>query len=293
VGRETNRQRRERQASTAREKAAAARATHQQLEQRRRAKVILSSVLGLGVVIALIVTLVITNQGKVKNNPNGNRTAASQTIVNDVTGVSPATYNAVGQGNAQLIAKTISDPPLTQDGKPELLFVGAEFCPFCAAERWSIIQALSRFGTFDNLNQIRSATDDGNLATFSFYKSSYSSKYLAFVPVEDEDRSQAQLQTPTKAEQTLWTKYTTGFPFLYFGGKYVQINAGYTDTDLSGLDWTQITADLKDPTSSIAKDILGEANVITAMVCKMTNGQGPAGVCTASGLSKITPQLGA
>ncbi len=37
------------------------------------------------------------------------------------------------------------------DGKPEVLFVGAEFCPFCAAERWPLIVALSRFGRFTAL----------------------------------------------------------------------------------------------------------------------------------------------
>ncbi len=38
-------------------------------------------------------------------------------------------------------------------GKPEVLFVGAEFCPFCAAERWPLIVALSRFGHFSTAPQ--------------------------------------------------------------------------------------------------------------------------------------------
>ena len=36
---------------------------------------------------------------------------------------------------------------ITADGKPKVLYVGAEYCPFCAAERWPMVVALSRFGT--------------------------------------------------------------------------------------------------------------------------------------------------
>jgi hypothetical protein len=286
VGRETNKQRREKQAVSAREKAAAARASQARVDQRRRARAILTSVVAVAVVIAVIVVVAVTRP--VNNNPAGNRVPATSTIASAVTGVAPATYNGVGQGSADLsVVKAIGDTPLTNAGKPEVLAVLAEFCPYCAAERWSVIEALSRFGTFKNLNQIRSATDDGNIATFSFYKSSYTSKYLSFVPVENEDRDSKPLVALTSAQKAIFTKYTTGFPFLDFGGKYVVTNAGFNFQDLSGLKWTQITADLKDPTSKVSKDILGEANVITKMICTLTNGQ-PAGVCSASGLSAIT-----
>ena len=41
--------------------------------------------------------------------------------------------------------------PLSSGGKPEVLYVGTEFCPYCAAESWSLIVALSRFGQFSGL----------------------------------------------------------------------------------------------------------------------------------------------
>ncbi|HVW81695.1 MAG TPA: DUF929 family protein [Mycobacteriales bacterium] len=291
MGRETNKQRRERQAMSAREKAASARAAQARIDQRRRARTILSSVAAAGVVIAVIVVLVIVNQGKVKNNPNGDPTSASPQIVSDVTGIQDATYNAVGQGSANLDAvKAIHDSPLTENGKPEVLFIGAEFCPYCAAERWSLINALSRFGTFSNLDQVRSATDDGNVATFSFRKSSYSSKYLSFRAVEDEDRSEQPLMSPTSAEKTIWLKYTQqgSFPFLDYGGKYVQTQVGYAFQDLSGLNWTQITDDLKNPSSTVAKDIIGEANVDTKLICSILDDPSSAPACSASGLSAIS-----
>ena len=64
--------------------------------------------------------------------------------------------------------------------------MGAEYCPYCAAERWAMAVALSRFGTFSNLRLIHSSSADiyPNTPTLSFYKSSYTSKYVQFTPVE-------------------------------------------------------------------------------------------------------------
>jgi hypothetical protein len=45
-------------------------------------------------------------------------------------------------------------------GKPIVLYVGGEFCPYSAAERWSPVVALSRFGAFSNLALLRSSSTD-------------------------------------------------------------------------------------------------------------------------------------
>ena len=39
---------------------------------------------------------------------------------------------------------------------PEILYMGAEYCPYCAAQRWSTIIALSRFGKFSGLGNMSS-----------------------------------------------------------------------------------------------------------------------------------------
>jgi len=54
------------------------------------------------------------------------------------------------------------------NGKPTFVYIGAQGCPFCAGMRWAIIIALSRFGNFSNLFYDRSATNDGNVPTFTF-----------------------------------------------------------------------------------------------------------------------------
>jgi hypothetical protein len=292
VGRETNRQRRERQAASAREKAAAARAAARRQEQRRRAVAILSSV-GVIALVGVVVAIIAINASG-KNNVAGNRKPAAASVVRGITSVPAATFSQVGQGNAQLIQKAVNDPPLTSNGKPEFLFVGGEFCPYCAAERWSMVAALSRFGKFSNLSEVSSSSTDvyKNTPTLSFYKSTYTSKYVSLVALENEDRDRKQLEPLTQQQAALFTKYTRGFPFLYLGGKYVQLNAGFSPGDLAGMTQQQVVNQLSDPTSKVAKDILGEANVLTAMICKLTNNK-PASVCQASDITSLQGNLNA
>ena len=78
-------------------------------------------------------------------------------------------------------------PPITIDGKtPAMLYYGAEYCPYCAAERWAITAALSRFGTWSDLKITASShTDvDAGTHTFSYHGATLSSPYLAFKAVE-------------------------------------------------------------------------------------------------------------
>jgi hypothetical protein len=60
-------------------------------------------------------------------------------------------------------------------GKPLVVYIGAEYCPFCAAQRWPLVVALSRFGTFSGLSVTRSASEDvfPDTATLSFHSASY------------------------------------------------------------------------------------------------------------------------
>jgi hypothetical protein len=293
MGRETNRQRRERQSVTAREKAKSARVTAQRHQQRRRAMVILSSVVAVVVVVAVIAVVAI-NGGSGKNTSSGNRRAAPPALVTTVTSVPAEDVSKVIPTSSDVgDLKAISDTPLSANGLPEVLFVGAEFCPYCAAERWGIVQALSRFGTFTNLSVVKSSSTDvyPNTPTFSFYGSNYSSKYLAFVPVENEDRAGKPLQTLTAAQQSLFSKYAQGYPFLDIANKYVDITPPFPSSDLDGMTWQDIADQLATPSSKVAKDILGEANTITAGICSAT-GNEPATVCSTPSMTATESHLG-
>lgn len=293
MGRTTNKQRRAAQADTARERAAAARAAQRQAEQRRRAIAIISGVVAIAVVIAVIAVIAITHKSKPSNTA---ATPATTAVLQPLTSASSATLDKIGVGKAITAPKPNNGKGgvLTSNGKPELLFIGGEFCPYCAAERWSMITALSRFGTFNNLSQLNSSED--NLPSFTFYKSSYSSPYLSFVPVENASQDSSKTLEPLSAAQRKTYEAATGtsrvqYPFLDFGGKFVQQSVGYDPTLLQGKTHQQVAAALKDPSSDLAKAIYGEANVLTATLCNMT-GNKPASVCSGPTISGIESKLG-
>lgn len=289
MGRTTNKQRRATQAASARERAAIARAEQRRREQRRRALTILGAVVGVAVVVVVVAIIAISSNG---NGKTGNRQSADPGVVKLATSVSPATFVTVGKGTAEVVSKKIADPPLTAGGKPEVLYIGGEFCPYCAAERWSLVTALSRFGKFSNLSEVRSAKNDGNYATFSFHGAHYTSPYLTFVPKEEEDRNGKPLDQLTKSENAIFTKYTSGtFPFLDYGGKFVQTTQNYDPAVLGTMNQKQIASQLNNPGSAVAKGIVGGANVVTATICKLTNNQ-PTNVCLAPAITTLQAQLG-
>ena len=115
-------------------------------------------------------------------------------MVDKVTEVPAATLDTIGKGKVGRAADADDRPAavLKADGKPLVFYMGAEYCPYCAAERWSMIIALSRFGTFSNLGQtFSSSTDvDPNTPTFSFHGATYTSKYLTFQAKELQSNEQ-------------------------------------------------------------------------------------------------------
>jgi hypothetical protein len=179
-----------------------------------------------------------------------------------------------------------------------MLYMGAEYCPFCGAERWAMIMALSKFGTFSGLRTTFSSPTDfaPDTATFSFYQSTYKSPYLAFQPYEMATNQPAAsgaceindyscLQTNYSSyDNDLLTNLGGGsFPFMDFGNKLYQSGAGFENQPLalSGLTATTIATDLHNPKSAVAQAEDGSANYLTAALCEMDGNQ-PSSVCSAS-----------
>ena len=217
-------------------------------------------------------------------------------VVTQITTLPASEFDSVGQGTANNLLKPVTGTPMTGvTGKPEVLYIGAEFCPYCAAQRWSLIVALSRFGTFTGLKTTSSSSSDiyPNTPTFSFHGATYTSQYIDFRAVETSDREQKPLETPTAAEQQLWTKYDPAgsIPFVDFGNRYVFSGATFSPDLLSGASWQAIADELRDPKSAQAQAIVGSANLITAAICKMTSDQ-PAAVCSSSTIQDLEKKLG-
>jgi hypothetical protein len=279
-------------------------APQQTFIERYRGAIIGGVVAAIFIVLAAIFVLKFgpSNQGK---EAAAGAQPADPTLVAAVTQIPAATFDAVGAGSANNPPKAMSGAPaLTQDGKPELLYVGGEYCPYCAAERWAMVAALSRFGSFSGLQTIRSASGDvfPSTATFTFYGSTFSSDSIAFTPVEQytnqpSDNGYTSLQNLTAEQQAIVNKYDAppytagGIPFLNFANQYAFSGATYNPGVLAGMDWQQIAAQLKDPSSPQAQGILGSANLISATICRLTNQQ-PAAVCGSAGVQKAAALLG-
>jgi hypothetical protein len=222
--------------------------------------------------------------------------SATDIVVASITSLPATELEQIGAGSANNLIKKVSGTPLTgHDGKPEVFYLGAEYCPYCAAERWPMIIALSRFGTFSGLQTTTSSSTDiyPNTPTFTFRSATFTSQYIDFQSVETTDRDQNALQSPTADQQALVTKYdTTGsIPFVDFGNRYAFAGAMYVPDILGGMTWQPVADSLRQPDSAQAKAILGAANLITAGVCQLT-GQQPASVCSGTSIQAIETKLG-
>jgi hypothetical protein len=273
----------------------------------RRRRVLLGVGLPLVLVVAVVAALVIVKVAAGAGSPKSGPTAsaAAGSVVAQVTSVPTSVLNEVGVGVATTKPTKITAPALTADGEPRVVYVGAEYCPYCAAERWAMAVALSRFGTFTGLGETASSPSDvyPNTATLTFHGASYASNYLSFTAREIQSNqvvngAYAPLDTLSTADQALFTKYNAppytdsagSIPFIDIGGRYLISGSSYSPQVLQGKTQTQIAAALADPNSAIAKAVDGTANLITAAICQITNGQ-PGAVCQSPGVVTATAAL--
>ncbi|HLN05885.1 MAG TPA: DUF929 family protein [Acidimicrobiales bacterium] len=233
-------------------------------------------------------------------------TPASPTVLQEIRSVTPAEQDAVGlppSASVPFVAKR--EPSLRLEGRPAALYIGAEFCPDCAATRWAMVMAFDRFGAFSGLHETTSSPwdDDPSTPTFSFYGSRYESPYLSLVTVEREGNdthglgTRTNLQPLTALESQLWARYDArfglpeSFPFLDIGNEVFVLDSSYDPRALAGLDQQEVAAALSRSSSSIARDIIGAANYLTAAICQLTHGR-PMEVCTVGAVHTAATVLG-
>ena len=80
------------------------------------------------------------------------------------------------------------------------------------------------------------------------------------------------------------SQYDGSCPFVTAATSAFVDGAAAHPSVLAGKTWAQVAAALNDPSSPIAKSVDGTANLITAAICKITNGR-PANVCTSAGVT--------
>ncbi len=268
--------------------------------------------LAVGLVVVVVAALVIikvasgtTSSTKVGFQP------ADPTVVAALASIPASVFNKVG------VTSTVAPvtPPQAIKGQPaltgpsgtgavlpEVFYVGAEYCPFCAAQRWPLIIALSRFGTWSGLGNTSSSTYSGEYApgtpTFTFVNAKYHSKYLVFRSVEEYNNVfnstlnfYSPLQKPTKTQNAIFHKYDTStyvkgitaaqdlsIPFMSIGNRFLVSGASFTPLALANLTRGAVATGLSDSTSPVTDAIVASANYQTAAFCSLTKNR-PGSVC--------------
>ncbi|MEI6855636.1 MAG: DUF929 family protein [Acidimicrobiaceae bacterium] len=272
--------------------------------------------IAVGVVLVIVIGLVVIKMTSGSPAANASTTfeAVDATTMSQLSSVPASVFNTVGVTSP--VAPITAPSPLsgqpalvkTVNGKslPLIQYVGAEYCPYCAAERWTTIVALSRFGTFSNLGLAQSGATDvyPNTKTFTFRQSTYTSPYVAFASVETFTSTPNPatnfyfpLQKMTAAQTALVKKYDTmkyiptftstqengSIPFIDMGNKFLSAGASFTPAALAGLSQGQIASALSDATNPVTQAIIASANEHTAAICVLTNNK-PAAVCSSAGV---------
>ena len=286
------------------ERVAKQRAEQARHERRRRLAIAGASIAAVLVVLGAVVAIGLTHDS---STSSGSSSAAPAAVVAAATGVPSATAAGIGAGGTKNAIIPLDGKALKVGDKPLILDIGAEYCPFCAAERWSTVLALSRFGTWSGLKQTTSAAEDvhPSTPTFSFSGATLKSDYVEFQGVETATNkrvgnSYEPLDTLTPEQQRIISTYNAppyvpqqnagSIPFTDFGGVFASAGAGYDPSLLHGKTLAQIADEVKAGTSPAAKAIIGHANRLTAAVCVVTGGQ-PASVCRAELVSSLAKQL--
>jgi hypothetical protein len=241
----------------------------------------------------------------------------TRAVVAKVTSVPQSVYDAVGAlpltpaSPVTQPTRVTGQPPLHLDGtKPTVLWVGADYCPFCAANRWALVAALSRFGTWSHLKLIASSATDvaPSTNTFTFDEATYTSPYLSFVSVELNGNAPTSGdghipdQTLTKQEQQVVDTYETAtflpgavagpgtIPFIDINNSALVSGASFNPGVLAGLSWSTIADSLINPSNPVTQSIVATANDMTASICASTNGL-PASVCSSPGVQAAVKAL--
>jgi len=273
----------------ARERIAAERAARKRAEARRRLLLALGAVTAVVAIVATLVTLKLT---ATPAHLVASESVAPAAVTRQVTTVPAGMLAQASPGRVATPLRQVpaGGPPLTAAGKPAIVFVSEESCPFCAAERCSLAVALSHFGNWSQLGVTKSAATDifSNTATLSFRTARYQSTQLTLRTTELADNAGHPLQALSALDRQLIGRYDVppyvnsadqsgAVPFLDIGNRYVLAGAQYDPQVLAGLSAAQIAAQLRNPSSPVAQAIDGSAQVIITAINHVLHDQAARG----------------
>lgn len=244
------------------------------------------AVVGVLAVIAVMAVVFLTSEPEAVVPDEATTGALAQVLDYPVATLDAVGVDALERAPTPLPAGT---PEISSDGKPVVMYVGAEYCPYCASERWPFLIALSRFGTFSGVGTTYS--EPPFIHSVSFSGSSFESDYVVLWAKELATRTGTPLDTLDAQQQEVWDTYGQGsFPFVLLGNRYSWSGASYDKDILDGLSFEEIVARLADPADPITLTVGATANAFTAAICQLTAGQ-PTDVCQSPGVVAAQARL--
>jgi Domain of unknown function (DUF929) len=199
-----------------------------------------------------------------------------------------------------------NQPPLGPRAKVNVVYIGGEFCPYCAVQRWALIVALSRFGDFSHLGQIATSSSTDvfpGLKSWSFLGSSFSSPSVSFHPAEiyssmpnRQGKGYEPLQKLSSLEKRAFDAYDNqaalggALPFIDVNNRFIAVGAGANPAVLEGLSLDQIGLDLSQASSPVAQAVDGTANYLIAALCAGTGATKPP-ICSTPFVSQALARM--
>jgi thiol-disulfide isomerase/thioredoxin len=239
-------------------------------------------------VIGAAVALFLTGGG----GSDANATAASGSVPAGSQRPSDAASVALQQVRRE------SSEPLLDGGRPLVFFMGAEWCPFCASERWALVEATSRFGKWSGLGELRSREGQDYFAalpTYDLTQATYTSKSLSLRHKELATVDGEPLQKLGSFEERLVDGYDErgSVPFLFAAGpsgRYT-VELGFSPSLLTGQSFASLRKGIAAAAPTPAVEAIGgQADAITALICKL-DGRQPASVCAKGSIPALEEEI--
>ncbi|MFV0461499.1 MAG: DUF929 family protein [Actinomycetales bacterium] len=285
------------------EKSRSLRETAERRDRQRRLLIITAAAL---VCIVLVVAVAVAIASQPDDPGEAGTSDGGTAFIDTATSVPVAVLDAAGAPESQGLRAMQAIPdgePLVTDGKPTVIYVGAEFCPYCASERWALISALSRFGTWSGLEPARSGATDGDIPTVSFTNAEFDSDQVVFRGFETADRDGNPLSAPPEDVSQLMATHNPGqngqgspIPWTYFGvmqiiGSPVPLEP-FLDgsTTATSLTHQEVADAMATGSGELGTSINAETNALTAQICELTDNQ-PVDVCSAAGVAAAAAVL--
>lgn len=242
--------------------------------------------------VALVIGAVVVLFLARGSGSGGDATAASGSVPAGSQRPADAASVALGQVRRQ------SGEALLDRGKPLIFFMGAQWCPFCAAERWALVEATSRFGKWSGLRELLSRSGQDffpSLPTYDLAGATYTSDYLSLRHIEVATVDGEPLQKLGSFEERLVDGYDKlgSVPFLFAagpGGRYT-VDLAYSPGLLEGQSFASLRKGVAAAGPNPAVEAIGgQADAITALICKL-DGRQPASVCAKGSIPALEGEL--